>query len=273
LILNPVTLCRILLAHRRLLWQFTLRNVEIRHRGSALGLAWAVLNPLLILALYVFVFGFIFEGRFNAIPDETNWDYGLGVFVGLTLFHVVAEAIAVAPTIIVTNPNFVKKVVFPLEVLPAAAVGASVVHMAISLVLILIGVFISGGHVTPAILALPFIILPIIAIALGLTWVFAALGVFFRDIGQLVGAMTAGLLFASAIFYPVSKILIHAPVAWHILKFNPLIHAAAMARDVILWGRPASISHLIWLNIAGLVCAWLGLACFLRLKRAFADVI
>ena len=106
--------------HRELLWQFTVRQVELRHRGSHLGLLWAILNPLLMLGLYVLVFGYIFGGRFGILPDETRIDYALGIFFGLTLFHFFAEVLTIAPTLIIANPNFVKKVVFPLAILPAA---------------------------------------------------------------------------------------------------------------------------------------------------------
>src|SRR5215207_5971446 len=105
---------------RDLWWQFTVRAVEMKHRGSYLGFIWAVLNPLLMAALYVVVFGVVFKGRFHALPDETGVDYALGVFLGLVLFHLVSETLGAAPHFIVSQPNLVKKVVFPLEVLPLA---------------------------------------------------------------------------------------------------------------------------------------------------------
>src|SRR5690606_9872434 len=142
----------------------------------------------------------------------------LGVFVGLAIFHLISEAIATAPGIIVSNQNFVKKVVFPLEVLPAAAVGASTIHMAITFGLVIIGVLLGGGHLSLHLLLLALIVLPMIGLALGLTWILAALGVFFRDIGQIVGALTSALLFASAIFCPAAQIQTQAPAAWTFLR-------------------------------------------------------
>ncbi|OHE80768.1 MAG: hypothetical protein A3G75_13600, partial [Verrucomicrobia bacterium RIFCSPLOWO2_12_FULL_64_8] len=206
--------------HRDLLWQFTLRNVELRHKGSHLGLIWSFLNPLLMLALYVFVFGYIFGGSFGARPTETRLEYALGIFVGLTLFHVIAEVLGMAPTIVVSQPNFVKKVVFPLEVLPAAAVGAAVFHMLISFGLVLLGVVAVGPGLGLGALWLPVVIAPVVLAALGLAWFLSALGVFFRDVGQVMPFVTMALMFASAIFYPASSI----PVgAWHLLRFNPLL--------------------------------------------------
>lgn len=272
-LLNPLGVFRTLFRHRDLLWQFTRRNVEMRHRGSFLGILWAVLNPLMMLALYVFVFGYIFEGRFGVVPNESKWDYGLGIFLGLSIFHLISESIATAPTIITSNPNFVKKVVFPLEVLPASAVGAAVFHMTITVVMIIVGLLLGGRGLSISALWLPVIMLPIIALALGCAWFLAALGVFFRDIGQIVGAAVTALMFASAIFYPASRVAEKAPLAWTFVRWNPLIHAVEAARDVLIWDRPFSSYKLGMLYLAGGLAAFVGYACFARSKRAFADVM
>lgn len=271
-LLHPLRPVQALYRHRELLWQFTVRNVELRHKGSMLGIVWALLNPLLMLGLYVFVFAYIFGGRFNGLSDETKWDYGLAVFLSLSLFHVIAESTAVAPSIIVGNPNFVKKVVFPLEILPAAAVGAAAFHMIVSLGLVCVGILLGGRGVSANMLWLPVIILPLIGFALGISWTISALGVFFRDLGQLVGLAVTGLMFASAVFYPAARIEA-IPGAWSILRFNPLVHILEMARATLLWARPVNLVGLGWLCVAGYASALLGYACFVRLKRAFADVL
>ncbi|RME68789.1 MAG: ABC transporter permease [Verrucomicrobia bacterium] len=269
-LLNPVLPFACIWKYRELIWQFTIRNIEMRHRGSIFGVVWSVLNPLLLLTLYVFVFGFIFGGSFGVIPNESRWNYGLGIFVGLVFFHLIAEALAFAPGVIVSQPNFVKKVVFPLEVLPIATIGASLFHMMMSLALVLVGLAIGGGTFSLGMLQLPLIIFPLTAFALGLTWLISALGVFFRDIGQLVNVVVTGLMFASAIFYSSHKI---PKEAWTFLRFNPLIHFVEMARDVILWDRPIDLTVAAVLNVISLVVMTLGYAVFQRLKPAFADVI
>ena len=195
-----------LLRHRALLWQFTQRNVELRHKGSHLGLIWSFLNPLLMLGLYVFVFGYVFGGKFGARPSETRVDYALGIFVGLSLFHLIGEVLGVAPTVIVSNPNFVKKVVFPLEILPVATVGASFVHFLISIVLTLLGIAIVGPGPNLGMLWLPVIFLPVLLLSMGMAWFFSALGVFFRDIVQATSFVSMALMFSSAVFYPASNI-------------------------------------------------------------------
>lgn len=255
--------------HRELLWQFTLRNVELRHKGSHLGLIWSFLNPLLMLGLYVFVFGHILGGRFGVLPGETKLDYALGIFIGLTLLHFVSELLAISPGIIVGNPNFVKKVVFPLEVLPAAAVGAAFVHLLISLALTLVALLLAGVAFTPAVFWLPVIILPLIFLGLGTAWFFSAIGVFFRDIGQLMQFLAMALMWCSGVFYSAAK----SPGAWEWLRFNPLLLAIDAARDVLLWHRPIHASHLGYLYLFSLASCYAGHAVFRKLRAAFADVL
>lgn len=255
--------------HRRLIWQFTLRNVELRHKGSHLGLIWSLLNPLLLLALYVFVFGYIFDGSFGR-PGETRIEYALAVFLGLSLFHFLSEVIGQSPMLITSNPNFVKKVVFPLQVLPTAAVGASFVHLMISLLLILVGVAWIGPGLGPSVFLLPLVLLPLVLLALGLAWGIAALGVFLRDVGQLTQFLSMGLLFASAVFYPISDI---PEAGWQVLRFNPLLLSIELSRDAVLWQQPLNLRHLGYLYVVSILGAYLGYAVFRRLKPAFADVL
>lgn len=258
-----------LVKHRDLLWQFTVRNVELRHKGSHLGLAWSFLNPLLMLGLYVLVFGYIFGGSFGR-PGETRIDYGLGIFLGLTLFHFTSEVLLTAPGVIVSNPNFVKKVVFPLEILPAANVGAAFFHLLVALGLATLGVVVFGEGLSWSFLWLPVILLPLVLACLGLTWLFAALGVFLRDIGQLMQFLSLALMFASAVFYPIQKI---PPGFWEVMRFNPLLLAIELARDAVLWRQPLNLMHLGYLYGFGLAACVVGHAVFRRLKPAFADVL
>lgn len=254
--------------HRDLIWQFTVRNVELRHKGSHLGLIWSFLNPLLLLGLYVFIFGFVFEGNFGR--DETRIEYALAIFLGLSIIHLISETMGVAPNIIVGNPNFVKKVVFPLQILPAAAVGASLAHLLISLGLILFGVGTLGPGLGPSVFLLPLVLFPLVLLALGLAWLISALGVFLRDIGQISQFVSLALLFASAVFYPVSAI---PEQGWTILRFNPLLLGIELSRDAVLWREPLNLQHLGYLYLAGLLSAYSGYAVFRKLKPAFADVL
>lgn len=255
---------------RDLLWQFTQRSIELRHKGSHLGLAWSLIQPLLMLGLYVTVFGFIFGGSFDVLPNETPVDYALGIFLGLTLFHFVAESFAIAPSLIVSNPNFVKKVVFPLAVLPASAIGTAAYHMLISLGLVLAGVLIFGHGIGLTALWLPLILLPVVMMALGLTFAISALGVFWRDLSQVSQFLTLSLMYSSAIFFPASQI---PPSFWTFLRLNPLLLAIELARDCLLWQRPMNFTHFGYVWLTSIITLAVGYWIFKKLKPAFADVL
>lgn len=251
------------------MWQFTVRNVELRHKGSHLGLIWSFLNPLLMLAIYVLVFGFIFRGKFQTTP-EPRVEYALVVFLGLSIYHFLAEVIGSAPYVIVGNPNFVKKVVFPLEILPVSAVGGALFHFLISLALVFIGALVAGVHVSAGVLWLPIILLPIVTMAVALSLLLSALGVFWRDISQIVQFILLALMFASAVFYPVEQI---PATAWAILKFNPLLLAIHESRAVTFWAEPPYTLHVVYLYLVGFSVLALGTGAFRRLRPTFADVL
>lgn len=259
--------------HRSLLWQFTVRNVELRHKGSHLGLIWSFLNPLLMLALYVVIFGHVLGGSFGVTPNETRTEYGLGIFFGLALFHFVSEILTLSPGIIVSNPNFVKKVVFPVEILPPTNVFGALFHLGITLLLLLIGLVAFGPSLSWQALWLPVILFPLVLLMLGVSWLISALGVFFRDITQIMQFLGVGLMFASAVFYPATKIALSSPLAWSILRFNPVLLAIELSRDAVLWSRPLNFHHLGYLYALGLVTCVAGHAAFRKMKPAFADVL
>ena len=256
---------------RELWWQFTVRTVEMRHRGSYLGVVWLVLNPLMMLALYVTVFGYIFGSRFRGHADESPVDFALAVFLGLTLFHVLAETISSAPSLIVGNPNLVKKVVFPLEILPLSSVSAYWFHFLINMVLLFVGGLVVGHPISlTGLLWLPVILLPHVLLTLGVGWFVSALGVFFRDVSQVTQIVAQIILYASAIFYSTS--LLHG-VAWQILKWNPLLHTVELSRQALLWHQPLNLSHLGYTWITGILACLIGHLFFEKTKHAFADVI
>jgi lipopolysaccharide transport system permease protein len=257
--------------HRGLLRQFVLRNVELRHKGSHLGLIWSFLNPLLLLALYVLVFGYIFDGRFK--PEtvaESRIEYALVVFLGLAIHHFVGEVLAGSPSLILGSPNFVKKVVFPLEILPAASVGSAALHFLITLGLVMMGALVTGVPLQWGVLWLPVLLLPLLIAAYGLALGLGALGVYWRDVSQITQFLSLVLLFASAVFYPLSKI---PADTWAILRFNPLLLAIEAARGAVFWGRPLNFTHLAYVYGCSLVVFFIGGSLFQRLRGSFADVL
>lgn len=256
---------------RDLWWQFTVRAVEMKHRGSYLGFLWAVLNPLLMAALYVTVFGGVFQGRFHAVADETAGDYALGVYLGLVLYHLVSETLGAAPTFIVGQPNLVKKVVFPLEVLPLAQVGAFWFHALINLALCLGAIaWVGRGLTLSGLLWLPALLVPHLLLTIGLGWFLAALGVFFRDITQVVPLLTQILLWTSGVFFSIDRI---PAWAWAFLKWNPVIHLIDLARQALLWDHPVNLTRLAYVWLASGAVFLAGMLFFRVTKRSFPEAL
>jgi lipopolysaccharide transport system permease protein len=257
---------------RDLWWQFTVRTVEARYRGSYLGIIWSVFNPLLMLGVYFTVFGVIFSGHFGVLPNETPVDYAMAMFLGLTLFQLVADTIGSAPLTVVGNPNLVKKVVFPLEILPLSQVGGLWFNLAVGLVLVLTGSLVFGRGLSLLGLAwLPVIVFPLLLLSAGLGWLLGALGVFFRDLAQAMPFVAQVVLYSSAVFYPLSRIT--SPLVWSILRWNPFLHTVVLAREVVLWGLPVSFGRLAYTYVVGIVVFFFGRWLFRKLQPAFADVL
>lgn len=244
----------------------------MKHKGSLLGVLWLVLNPLMQMAIYSFVFGVIFEGQ-KAMGGASGLSYALAIFLSLTLFQFFSETLSAAPSIIVSQPNFVKKVVFPLEVLPLAAVGASAYQSGISFLLVLLGSLTVGEGISWHALWFPIVVAPLALLALGTSWLLSALGVFFRDLQQAVGPVSLLLMYASAIFYSAQSILEKEPLVWAVLRFNPLIHIIDQARQVLLWHTSPSWGGLLYCYAVSILVFFFGFACFQKLKPAYADVL
>jgi lipopolysaccharide transport system permease protein len=258
---------------RDLWWQFAVRAVEARYRGSYLGILWSVLNPLLMLGIYYVVFGVIFGGHFRDPSLETRTDFAMAMFLGLTLYMLVADTLGTSPLLIVGNTNLVKKVVFPLEILPLATAGGLWFNLAIGLVLALGGSAIFGSGLSLAgLIWLPVILAPLLMLCAGLAWLLAALGVFFRDLAQAMPFLAQVILYSSAVFYPISRISSH-PHVWALMKWNPFLETVVLSREVVLWGMPVDMRVLAYTYASGLAVMLIGRWVFERLRPAFADVI
>jgi lipopolysaccharide transport system permease protein len=273
LIVDPLRMVASLWTRRELIGQFTRRNIEMRHRGSRLGAFWALINPLSMLVLYYVLFGVIYNTKFNVLPGETGFDVLLAMFLGLSLFHAFSETLSWAPTLITTNPNFVKKVVFPLEVLPVAQIGAAAFHLAVGLGLVLVGSVFSTAGLTWHVLWLPVLIVPLLMLSLGMAWLLAAAGVFLRDIGQLSAFAVTLLLFASAVMFPATMIAQRSPELWAVLRLNPLLQIVDLARNVVLWHQPMPFPWLAYIYAFAVIVFASGAVFFALLRRSFAEAI
>lgn len=268
--LSPLGFARHLWRHRALAWQFARRDVEGRYRGSLLGLAWTVVHPLVLLVTYTLVFGGLFAARWPEARSQGLGSYGVALFCGLTAFNLFSECVTRAPTLIVAVPNFVRKVVFPVEILPLASVGSALAHALVALGVLLVVLLATGHPLHATVLLLPVASLPLLFLTLGLTWFLAGLGVYLRDIGQGTGLALQVLMFGTPIFYPPSVV-----PAWlqPVLRLNPLAAIVEDWRRVLLWGRPPEWATLgAWILVSALVML-AGYAWFMSTRRGFADVL
>jgi lipopolysaccharide transport system permease protein len=269
--LNPLAMLRRLWGHRELIRQLTAREVAQRYRGSYLGLLWSLLTPALLLAMYTFVFSVILKARWDAgRASDSVGGYALTLFAGLIPFNVFAEVVNRAPHLILSVTNYVKKVVFPLEILPIVALGSAVVHSLIGFGILLIAHLIVLGAPPLTALWLPLAYAPLILLSLGLAWFLASLGVYVRDIGQGIGLMVQILLFLSPILYPLSRIPESLRPAFNL---NPMATIVEGFRRVLLWGQGLPWAGWgVW-TAATAVLALLGYGWFMKTKKGFADVM
>src|SRR5215211_7627558 len=231
--LDPRHLPRALWRQRELLRQLTAREVAERYRGTYLGVVWSFLTPLLMLAVYTFVFSRVLAVKWGVGDAADNPAlFALALFAGLIPFTVFSEAVHRAPSLVLNNPNYVKRVVFPLEVLPLTVLGAALIHSLISVAILVAGIALLLGFVSPTLLLLPLAYLPLVLLCAGLSWFLAALGVYVRDIGQGVTVAVQALLFLSPIFYAVDAV---PPAFRPLLLLNPLSPIVNGFRDCLLW--------------------------------------
>lgn len=266
---SPKALLLSFWTHRYLAYQLSKREVIGRYRGSIAGLAWSFFNPLLMLAVYTFVFSVIFKARWGEL-DGGKGSFAIVLFVGVLVHGIFSECLNRAPTLILSNTNYVKRVLFPLEILPSVAMGSALFHAAISLVVLLLAQLFVMGAVPWTALFLPLILVPLVLATLGLAWIIAAFGVYLRDIGQITVVITTVALFLSPVFYPVDAL----PEEYRLLLLiNPLTFIIEQAREVMIWGRSPDWIGLGLYLAASLVMAWGGFWLFQKMRRGFADVL
>lgn len=263
-------LTRCVWQHRDLILQMTRREVVGRYRGSIMGIAWSFFNPILMLVVYTFVFSVVFKARWGTGADESQATFAIVLFVGLIVYGLFSEIVNRAPALILSNVNYVKKVIFPLEILPIIALGAALFHALISLGVLLLAILLINGSLAWTVIFFPLIILPLLIATLGVAWVLASLGVFVRDVGQTVGIFTTVLMFLSPLFYPVSSL----PEKFQIwLMLNPLTFVIEQSRAVMIFGKLPEWGGLGIYAGVSLLIAWTGYWWFQKTRKGFADVL
>lgn len=258
-----------LIRARDLVIQMIRRDVLVRYRGSVLGLAWSFFNPLIMLAIYTVVFSTIFKAKFG-IGSDGHSGFALALFVGLIMHGILSECLVRSPSLIVGNINYVKKVVFPLEVFPWVMMGATLFHTLISLVVWLLFYFFVNQSLHWTILFLPIVVFPLLLFSTGLSWLLASLGVYLRDVGQITGVISTVFLFLSPIFYPASML----PEPYQTLIYiNPLTFIIEQSRAVLMLGEIPDFMGLMIAYVVSIFMAWLGFAWFQKTRKGFADVL
>ncbi|MES2531725.1 MAG: ABC transporter permease [Pseudomonadota bacterium] len=257
--------------HRQLVLALIQREVVGRYRGSMMGLLWSMLNPLLMLLVYTFVFSVVFKARWpsNSGADQPG-QFAAALFVGLIVHGIFAEVVNKAPGLVLANVNYVKRVVFPLEILPIVAMGSALFHAAVSAVVLVVGLLLLRGSISSTALLFPLVLLPLTLMTMGFAWGLASLGVFLRDVGQIVGTFTAVLLYLSPVFFPISAVPAFLQPWMHL---NPLTFVIEQARAVLIFGQPLHWAGWAMYSLASVVVAWLGYAFFQKTRNGFADVL
>ena len=262
-------LARSLGKHRSLIRQLVLREFAQRYRGSLLGPVWAVLTPLIMVAMFTFIFGVVFPSRWGAGPTTTQ-DFAVVFLCGLLVHGLFAEVISRAPSLITGNPNYVKRVIFPLEALPVIAVATATINAGIGLAIVIAANLMFNHVLHWTILLLPVVIMPYLLLVLGTVFFVSALGVYIRDIQQFIALIVTATLFMTPIFFPIEAV----PETYRgLLYWNPLTFVVEAARGLILFGRLPGPVGLVVYWLASLGVLWAGFAWFQKTRSGFADVL
>ena len=256
--------------HRQLISQMTKREVIGRYKGSVMGLLWSFANPILLLAMYTIVFSVVFKARWGTGEPASKAEFAVLLFAGMIVHSLFAETLIRAPSLILTNVSYVKKIVFPLEILPVVAMGTSVFHAIVSVLVLTAALVLLNGVLPWTAIFLPLVLIPLIVLSLGIAWALASLGVFLRDVAQPIGLAMTVLLFASPVFYPLSA-LPESVQPW--LMLNPLTFIIEQARAVLIHGQPPDARGLLVYALVSLVVAWVGYAWFQKTRKGFANVL
>ncbi|MFB0845131.1 ABC transporter permease [Paenibacillus oleatilyticus] len=265
-----INLLRILQKNRELIQQFIKREVITKYKGSYLGVLWSIITPLIMLSIYTYVFGVIFKSKWDFAISSSKQEFAITVFCGMIVFSIFSETITKSPSVITNNPNYVKKVVFPLEILPVSLLGGAIVNFCIGVTILLIGKIAFIGNIGWTLLYLPVIILPLLLFSLGLAYIFASLGVFLRDLEHTIGIAVQALYLLTPIFYPLSAIPENLR---NVILINPIAGIVDNMRKIVIWGIEPDMTLWGYQLIGSIILLQIGYWWFMKLRKGFADVI
>lgn len=267
---SPFALVHSLWSNRALITQLVKREILGRYRGSVFGLAWSFFNPVLMLVIYTFVFSVVFSARWGTTQGGNRADFAILLFIGLIVHGFFAECLNRAPSLVLQNVNFVKKVVFPLELLSVVVLASAFFHTIISFLVLVVAMLLAHGRLQATALFAPLIFIPLVLATAGFSWFLASLGVFARDVGQVIGVLVTILMFLSPVFYPISAVPAEFQ-PW--LMANPLTFIIEQSRAVLFYGENPDWSGLFIYGIVSAAVAATGFAWFQKTRKGFADVL
>jgi lipopolysaccharide transport system permease protein len=266
---NPLAPLALIVRYRELVFPLTGRRISARYRGSLLGMLWAVLNPLLMLGIYTFIFSVVFQSKWGLDRGDRN-EFALFLFSGLILYSVFSGCLNEAPSLLLNNKLYIKQLVFPTEVLAWVSVLSGLFDLVINFVILMVFHAVVLGTPALTLLYFPLIVLPVVLITLGSIWFVASIGIYLRDLGHIVGLVTTALLFLSPIFYPASAVPERFQAYY---TLNPFAHILEMSKGALFYGQ-APEPALLGACLAGSwAFSWLGYLWFMRAKKGFADVV
>lgn len=255
--------------YRLLIIQLTVREVVGRYKGSIMGLLWSFLNPLFMLVVYTFVFSVVFKAKWGG-ANESRTQFAIILFAGMIVQGLFADILTRSTSLVLANASYVKKVVFPLEILVVITAGSAMFHALVSIIVLLAAFFVFNGYLHWTCIFFPFVFLPLIFLSMGFAWIISSVGVFARDVGQVVAIFVTVLLFLSPVFFPVSAL---PPKVQPWIMANPLTFIIEQARAVIVWGQLPDLVGLLKYTACSILVAWAGYAWFQKTRKGFADVI
>lgn len=266
---NPFRFFKLLNHRRDLILTLIKRDVVGRYKASSAGLLWSLFQPLAMLLIYTFVFGIVGTPKFE-VRNDVKGAFSLVLFSGLLIFNVFAECMNRAPTLIVSNTSYVKKVIFPLEILPLVALVSTLFHFAVGFLIWIVFHIVILGLPAPSAFLLPLFLLPLSLLSLGVMWIISAVSVFVRDIGHVIGVVTTALMFLTPVFYSIDAV----PEKYRILiRLNPVAWLVDRGRASLIFGKQPDLTELFCMTLVAALFASFGYFVFQSLRRGFADVL
>lgn len=255
--------------HRKLIIQLSKKEIKAKYKGSYLGFLWSLITPIIMLLIYTLVFGVIFQSKWDIEVNNTHY-FAMVLFIGLTTFNIFSEVIVGSVNIISNNVNYVKKVIFPLEILPIVVLCTSLFQNSINFLIIIAFSFLFLDIFSISILILPFYMLPFLLSIIGISWIISSVGVYIKDLNQVIGSLISGLLFLSPVFYPLEAI----PDKFKpYFDLNPLTIIISDVRRIVLFGEIPSVLSWCGALIISVLILSLGYKFFNSVKRGFSDVL